>query len=78
MKRKKLTRYIVIAAVVIIIIAIIGKSAGWFGNSVEIKVSTEKVEPRTITEVITANGKIRPEIEVKSAPMFPERLLNLQ
>lgn len=77
MKKKNLTRYIVIAAVVIIIIAIIGKSAGWFGKSVEIKVSTEKVEPRTITEVITANGKIRPEIEVKISPDVSGEIVEL-
>lgn len=77
MKRKKLTRYIVIAAVIIIIIAIIGKSAGWFGKSVEIKVSTEKAEPRTITEVITANGKIRPEIEVKISPDVSGEIVEL-
>lgn len=77
MKKKKLTRYIIIAAAVVIIFAIIGKSAGWFGNSLEIKVSTEKVERRTITEVITANGKIRPEIEVKISPDVSGEIVEL-
>ncbi len=77
MKKKKLTRYIIIAAAVVILLAIIGKSAGWFGRSIEIKVSTEKVEKRTITETITANGKIRPEIEVKISPDVSGEIVEL-
>ena len=77
MQKKKLTRYILIAAVAIILLAIIGKKSGWFGGSVEIKVSTEKVEKRTITEIITANGKIRPEIEVKISPDVSGEIVEL-
>lgn len=77
MKRKNLTKYIIIAAVAIILLAIVGKKMGWFGKSVEIKVSTEKVEKRTITETITANGKIRPEIEVKISPDVSGEIVEL-
>jgi len=65
MKQKKLFRWIIIVAVVLIIFAIIAKSMGWVGNEYIYKVSTEKVSKRTITESITANGKVQPETEVK-------------
>ncbi len=49
----------------IIIFMIIAKKAGWIGNSYQLKVATEKVQYRKIVEIITANGKIQPETEVK-------------
>ena len=61
----KILKYLGIAVAVLIVFAIIGKSAGWFGGNDPIKVSIEKVERRTIYEIITANGKIQPVIEVK-------------
>ncbi len=67
-KRKKLVPYLIIALILIIIFLIIGKSKGWFGKDFEIKVTAEKVRNHTITEVITANGKIEPETEVKISP----------
>ena len=68
MKNNKLLKYLLIVAAVLIVFAIIGKKAGWFGKVKAVKVSTEKVEKRTIIEIITANGKIQPETEVKLSP----------
>jgi len=68
MKSNKLLKYLLIAAVVLIIFAIVGKKAGWFGKEKAIKVSTELAQKRTIIEIITANGKIQPETEVKLSP----------
>lgn len=65
MKGKKLKKYFIYGTIVLIIFAFIGKRAGWFGKSEVKKVATELVQKRTITEVITANGKIQPEKEVK-------------
>jgi HlyD family secretion protein len=61
----KMLKYAAIAVSALIIFVIIGKKAGWFGGIKPIVVSTEKVQKRTIYEVITANGKIQPESEVK-------------
>jgi len=36
-----------------------------FGGENEIKVSVENPNERTITEIVTANGKIQPEVELK-------------
>ena len=68
MKSNNLLKYLLIAAGVLIIFAIIGKKAGWFGKENLLKVSTELAQKRTIVEIITANGKIQPETEVKLSP----------
>lgn len=68
MKNNKILKILVPAAVILIIFAIVGKKAGWFGKAVTVKVSVENAEVRAITETITANGKIQPEKEVKISP----------
>ncbi len=77
MKSKKLLRYLLIIAVLLIIIAVIGKKAGWFGKSITYDVATEKVQKRDITEYITANGKIKPETEVKITPDVSGEIVEL-
>lgn len=67
-KSNKLLTYSIILAVILIIVLVVGKKAGWFGASYEINVATKTVEKRTITEQITANGKVQPETEVKISP----------
>lgn len=65
MKSNKLLKYLLIAAGILIVFAIIGKKAGWFGKSAATKVATEMAERRTIVEIITSNGKIQPQTEIK-------------
>lgn len=77
MNSKKTIIYLSIGVVVLIIIAIIGKKAGWFGGSVSYDVAIEKVTKRNITEVITANGKIQPETEVKISPDVSGEIIEL-
>lgn len=68
MKRNKILRYLLIAAVLLIIVAVAGKKAGWFGTGPLTKVAVEAAQKRTIIETITANGRIQPETEVKLSP----------
>lgn len=68
MNRKKTVRYLLLAAGVLIIFAIAGKKAGWFGTGPATKVAVEAAQKRTIIETITANGRIQPETEVKLSP----------
>lgn len=63
--------------IVVIIVLLVGKKLGWFGKDVTLKVATEKVEIRDITEVITANGKLKPQIEVKISPEVPGEIIEL-
>jgi HlyD family secretion protein len=77
MKNNKLLQYLLIAAVVLIIFAVIGKKAGWFGGAVLTKVSVEKPEPRIINELVTASGKVQPETEVKISPDVSGEIVEL-
>ncbi len=65
MKNNKKLRNLIIVVVVLIVIAVIGKKVGWFGKEDLTRVTTEKVMRRTITEVVSASGKVQPEVEVK-------------
>ena len=77
MKSNSLLKYLLITAVVLIVFAVIGKKAGWFGGKAEIKVSVELPQLRTITEIVTASGKIQPETEVKISPDVSGEIVGL-
>lgn len=67
-QKRKSNKWLIIlgiAAVVLIIFTVIGKKAGFIGGDDATKVAVTKVELQTITETVTANGKIQPEVEVK-------------
>ncbi len=64
-KKNKTLLYLGIGVGVLIIIAVIGKQAGWFGQKEGTKVTLAKVERKTIIETVSANGRIQPEKEVK-------------
>ncbi|HEY9125326.1 MAG TPA: efflux RND transporter periplasmic adaptor subunit [Bacteroidales bacterium] len=49
----------------LILIAIVGRKAGLIGKEKPVEVAVEEVKKRTIYELVTANGKIEPETEVK-------------
>jgi len=75
---KKLLPYGIALVVVIIIVLVSGKKLGWFGKDYEINVATKIVESKTITEQITANGKVQPETEVKISPDVSGEIIDLQ
>ena len=56
MKNNKILKILVPIVIVLVIFAVIGKKAGWFGQGFKVKVAVETVEKRTIVETITANG----------------------
>ena len=77
MKNNKILKILLPIAIVLIIFAIIGKKQGWFGKAVTLKVAIEKAEMRSVTETITANGKIQPEKEVKISPDVAGEIVEL-
>lgn len=77
MNSRKLLTYLIIAAIALVVLALTGKKAGWFGKSVTYEVTTEKAFRRNITEIITANGKIQPETEVKITPDVSGEIVEL-
>jgi len=78
MKKKKNTViYVAILGIVLIILLITGKKAGWFGKDAALKVAVEKVQKKDITEIITANGKVEPQKVVKISPEVPGEIIEL-
>ncbi|HLZ89802.1 MAG TPA: efflux RND transporter periplasmic adaptor subunit [Puia sp.] len=59
---------IIIILVAVIVLLVVLKQAGAFGKDEGVRVSSEKVIRRNITEVVPASGKIYPEKEVKISP----------
>jgi len=76
-KSNKFLPYIIALAVILIVGLVVGKKQGWFGKSFEINVATKVVESRTITEQITANGKVQPETEIKISPDVSGEIIEL-
>ncbi|MEX2371947.1 MAG: efflux RND transporter periplasmic adaptor subunit [Bacteroidales bacterium] len=77
MKSKKLLIILSASAVVLLLFFGIGMKKGWFGQEPYILVAVETVSVRNITEVITANGKIQPETEVKISPDVSGEIVEL-
>lgn len=76
-KKNNRLPWIIGLMVIVIVILLIGKKMGWFGKEMTVKVATEKVEVRDITEIIAANGKLKPQIEVKISPEVPGEIIEL-
>lgn len=75
MKKKYI--WIIIALVAIVGVLIVLKKNGVLGEDEGIKVTAEKAALKTITEVVTASGKIFPEIEVKVSPDISGEVVDL-
>jgi HlyD family secretion protein len=77
MKNNKILKILLPVVIVLILFAVVGKKAGWFGKAFMVKVAVENAEKRTIVETITANGKIQPEKEVKISPDVSGEIVEL-
>ncbi|MFN8155179.1 MAG: efflux RND transporter periplasmic adaptor subunit [Bacteroidia bacterium] len=64
-KKKSPWIWIGIAAGALIIVLTVLKATGVIGTGDKTKVSTEKVTHRDIVELVSANGKVQPEVELK-------------
>jgi HlyD family secretion protein len=74
--RKK--TWIVIISLCVVIVLLLGlKQGGVLGKDEGVKVATEKVTRRTITETVNASGKVYPEIEVKVSPDISGEIVEL-
>ena len=77
MKKRKL--WLIVIGLIVLIVVLLGlKKAGVLGKDEGMKVATEKVQLRTITEAVSASGKIYPEIEVKVSPDISGEIVELQ
>jgi HlyD family secretion protein len=79
-KRNSKRFWFIIAALIIAmaLLAIIGRTAGWIGGDTGgHPVETSVVSERTITRIVTATGRIQPEVEVKIAPDVSGEIVEL-
>ena len=80
MKKAKIkTKYLIaIAVVVLIILLAVMKSMGVFGQKENAEnVTFENPKKGTITQIVTASGKIQPKTEVKIAPEVSGEIIEL-
>ena len=77
MKNKKILPYAIGILVIVIILLVVGKKMGWFGKEFSISVATETIKKTTLTEFITANGKIQPKTKVKISPDVSGEVIEL-
>ncbi len=76
--KKKTLIWIISIVVLLIVVLIIGKKAGWFGKSGNYKeVEITKIETIDIIETVAATGKIQPEIEVKLSSEVSGEIIDL-
>lgn len=66
---------VIIAA--LLVVGVLLKALGVIGKDTGIKVAVDKVAARNITEVVSASGKIYPEIEVKVSSDVSGEITNL-
>ena len=79
-KKKKSNKvlYILVGLVVLLVVfAIIGKSAGWIGKTKEIEVEVTEAKTERIVETVSASGMIQPVYEVKISPDVPGEIIEL-
>jgi len=68
----------IIGILIVLVIALIAMSkAGVFGKDEGTKVTAEKAALRNITEIVTASGKVFPEVEVKVSPDISGEIVEL-
>ena len=76
-KSNKLLYYLLGAVGVILLFAIIGRSAGWIGGAKETEVEFSMVKKVAIVEKVSSSGEIQPEVEVKLSPDVAGEIIEL-
>lgn len=76
--KKKTLIIIGVIAVLLIVVLVAGKKAGWFGASGNLKeVEITQLQPIEIVETVAATGKIQPETEVKLSSEVSGEIIDL-
>jgi HlyD family secretion protein len=73
----KTLKYSLIGVAILLIVIGIGKKAGFIGKDTGVNVTVEKAAKRNITEIVSASGKIQPEVEVKISPDVSGEIVEL-
>lgn len=73
----KKVKWIIGILLVLLVLLVVLKKTGALGKDEGIKVTAEKAALRSITEVVTASGKVYPEVEVKISSDISGELVEL-
>lgn len=79
-KNKRGRNLIIVLSIITLLLMgglVFAKQKGWVGQERFTKVAVEEVKTRTITEIVSASGKIYPEVEVKVASDVSGEILQL-
>lgn len=76
-RRKSKKKWIIIGATVLLVILVAAGVMKGRNKDAGIVVSTEKAFVKTITQVVTATGKVQPEVEVKISPEVAGEIIEL-
>src|ERR1700674_4397910 len=69
--------WIIVGLVLIVVFLVILKKAGALGKDEGTEVTAEKAAKKTIIEIVTASGKVYPEVEVKVSPDISGEIVDL-
>jgi RND family efflux transporter, MFP subunit len=70
-------KWFIVGGVVLLVVLIAGAKMRGRGNQGAVTVTTEKVIVKTITQMVTATGKVQPEVEVKISPEVAGEIIEL-
>jgi HlyD family secretion protein len=76
-KKRSRKKLFIILGIVVVLAALIGYGVVQKKKEKPIPVTTEKAFRKTITQIVTATGKIQPEVEVKIAPEVSGEIIDL-
>ncbi|MBC8044892.1 MAG: efflux RND transporter periplasmic adaptor subunit [Rhizobacter sp.] len=76
-KKSRRNLYIIVGIATVIIIGVIVFLAGRGNKEKPVMVTTEKAFTKTITQIVSATGKIQPEVEVKISPDVSGEIIEL-
>lgn len=81
-KKKSPTKRLLTVGIIFIVVfgfgAVVAKSMGWLGGSDEgTEVETAEAKLKTITQIVSASGKIQPEVEVILRPEVSGEIIGL-
>ncbi len=77
-KKKKSRRTLIIVLISLVVVAVIAAAvAASRKKEAAIQVTTEKAVTKTITHLVTATGKVQPEVEVKISPEVAGELIEI-
>src|SRR5690606_26383614 len=76
-KKSNLPQILVISAVLILLLGVLGNKLGWLGDGGVQPVAVDEVKERTISELVSASGKVQPEFEVKLSSEVSGEIIEL-